>query len=187
MIGIAKVLGFVKTVLSGGMGLIARYPLHALFLALLCLSGWLWHGKGEAQDQSALWQAAFTAQKKAYETAQEAASAEALAARQETERQYKDIAHEADVQHAAFAADYRARLSAYIATHGMRAEITDRPSGGTSAAHEDQAAPGSDAAGAETGMVGVSRRDLETLTDNTARLEAVREWGQRLIAEGLAE
>lgn len=187
MIGIAKVLGFVKTVLSGGMGLIARYPLHALFLALLCLSGWLWHGKGEAQDQSALWQAAFTAQKKAYETAQEAASAEALAARQETERQYEEIAHEADVQHAAFAANYRTRLSDYVATHGLRSEVAGRPSGGTSPAPEDQAAESGNAAGTETTMVAVSRSDLAMLADNTARLEAVREWGQQLIAVGLAE
>lgn len=187
MIGIAKVLGFAKSALSTGLGLIGRYPLQVALVAALCLSGWLWHGKGEALDQSVLWQAAFTAQKDAYEAAQITAAAEALAARQETERQYEEIAHEADVQHAAFAADYRARLSDYIATHGVRAEVSGRPSGPAATGREGQAAGSGNAAGAETNMVAVSRGDLETLADNTARLEAVHEWGQRLITEGLAE
>lgn len=187
MIGIAKVLGFAKSALSAGLGLIGRYPLQVALVTALCLSGWLWHGKSEARDQRALWQAAFTAQKNAYEAAQETAAAEALVAKLEIERQYEEIAHEADAQRAAFAADYRARLSDYIATHGVRAEAVGRPSGAASAAPEGQAAGSGDTAGAKTSMVAVSRGDLETLADNTARLKAVREWGQRLIVEGLAE
>ena len=41
-------LGWLRKAAGAALDLARRYPLQAACIALLCLSGWLWHGKGNA-------------------------------------------------------------------------------------------------------------------------------------------
>ena len=94
---------------------------------------------------------------------------EALAAK------YKEHARNADLHYSAALADARAAASRYIASHRLH-NGSSAPSGADSVPAAGVAG-GGDGAGSTPIMVAVSADDVAICTDNTARLEAVRQWG----------
>jgi hypothetical protein len=170
--------------------MLTPYRLYAAlgtFLALVLLIAWGRHGYTLAdqwRDRSALEAANHRHTKANYRAAQLVATARAEAARIETERRSTALAKEADHanEEAALWAD---RARRYADAGGMRAQAgtcSDGAPGRAGAAGQADPAARGDGPGAVT----LSRADFDTLTANTDRLIRVHDWGERLIAEGLA-
>lgn len=163
------ILSFLKSRL--GIGLIA-----AIALALLWARGTHYRNDRDA------WKSAFAAQKAAMVAAQQEAQAKAIAAKLATENKYAQIAQEADNDRQdvlrALAADYSRR---------MRTKAVADTRGGTVAPGEGNTAPRDNGSGEAAEYVAVRPDDYDTLIENTLRLKQAHEWGERLIAEGLAK
>lgn len=120
-----------------------------------------------------------------YENAQAAAQALAEAEKAKDAAQYQTIAERTD--NAQEAAQRRAAANRYAVTHRVRKGTTAAPgaASGASGTGASSAAQGGDGAGSDADVV-VSRTDFDTLVGNTIRLKQVHDWGDTLVAEGLA-
>jgi len=121
--------------------------------------------------------------------AQIVASERAQTAKEKAERQYQDLAEKTDEELEQVRDSAMDAAERYIAAHRVYPEAVDRPSGGTTAAPEDFSAGSSDGSGAAPVLasrefVTVEPDDIRVCTENTIRLEAVREWALGLIDEG---
>lgn len=103
-----------------------------------------------------------------------------LAQKAAVEQHYKDIANEADKEHAIQLADANDALSRYIASHRVRAEGGSAGGSIAGPASESSGAQSSDGPGSVTELVTVSPDDLRICTMNTTRLQAVRDWALSL-------
>lgn len=118
------------------------------------------------------------------ETASKAAKAAQIALNQATEAAYKAEAERTDREYSLALNDALRLANAYADRNRVRSvcEGIARQAGsateGAVAARDN--GPGADA-------IVVSRADFDALNENTLRLKAVNEWGQRLIDQGLAE
>ena len=181
MIWLLSALGWAKKALTALLDLARRYPLQVALIASLCLAGWLWWGKREALSDLAAEKASHALTIKAGKDA----LAAQIALTKKTEAAYKAAAKDADNDHAkdlALAAD---RTERFISGNRVRkacaGNVAARP------AAEGPVAENSDGPGISADMVAVTAEDVRVCTVNTVRLQSVREWGQELVAKGLAE
>lgn len=120
----------------------------------------------------------------AIKAAQESAARLAEAKKRQEQAVYSQLAERAD--HAERQADrYRTAAARYASTHRVRAEAPRSASSGTSGAGTPGAAESDQRSGGDAGVV-VSRTDFDTLVGNTIRLKAAHDWGEDLVAAGLA-
>lgn len=177
--------GALKRLLSGLTalwGLIRHHPKEAAIIALLALSAWQYRGKRAAFTE----RDAARAQTAACITAGKQAQAAQIALNKAAEAKSAAIAKETDIAHSKDLAGANAAADRYIAANRVR------PHGGSgaskaSAGAEDAVAEGGNGTGPEADLVAVTPADVMICTANTVRLQAVRDWGQALKAEGLAE
>lgn len=111
------------------------------------------------------------------EQASQSARQAQLAANLATEARYRAQAEKADHDSQVALADAHAAAARYIAANRVRTNGTDRTSGASSAAQGDFAQGGH---GPGSASVMVSEADILICTDNTARLDAVKAWGDAL-------
>lgn len=175
MIWLLSALGWLRKAARAALDLARRYPLQAALIALLCLSGWLWHGKRTIEQKlivaEAQIAAVIEAQKQATERAKEARAA--------TEKLTKELADATD-QHAA---DLDA-ISRRALADRMRAKAPRcGASGAVAAAVPDD--PARDP-GANSGGVYFTAAEADNLRRHEVRSTSCEGWARGLIAEGLA-
>lgn len=151
-----------------------------LYIGLLVVAvGWYRH-------DAIRWHVAYNAQRQAYIAAGEAATARQIAANLAVEARYSALKDKTDAEyHSALDVALR-RTADYSAAHRVRPGNQGAPSGPDTAA-EDNAASGGDGPGSASVLVAVIADDIAICSANTARLDAVRAWGQQLQADGLAQ
>lgn len=137
------------------------------------------------QQTAGAWRKAFDSQKSAYQAAQAAARAKAEAQRVKDESRYQMLAERADnvdqeMANLRRAAGSYARLNSVRRTGAAKGD-----SGRTGATGAGSAAEGGDGTG-DTTEVAVSRADFDTLVEHSIRLKQVHDWGESLVAAGLA-
>lgn len=164
----------------------ARYWKYAAIGVLAILLALAWHSRNSWKETAGVWRAAFDTQKSAYEAAQSAARAKAEAQVVKDRSRYETLAERADNAEKEIAG-LRSAADRYARTHRVRSQAgsATRSAGGTSGASAGNTAQGGDGAGADTDVV-VSRPDFDQLVENTIRLKQVHDWGESLVAEGLA-
>lgn len=168
-------LGWLRKAAGAALDLARRYPLQAACIALLCLSGWLWHGKGKAMAE----RDAARAEISAVIEAQKQATAAAIAARAKTEKLTKDIADATDQHAADLDAISRRDLADRMRAKAPRCAV----SGSVAAAVPDD--PARDP-GADTGGVYFTAAEADNLRRHEVRSTSCEGWARGLIAEGLA-
>lgn len=155
-------------------GIAMRYPWQTALIITLLACLWFYNARQDAL--------ATIAKRDATIVQMEAASKIATAAQKALNKQVTDqqtqIAKDADNDQTT-RSDIADRSSRYA--DGMRADGYCRKA---SAASEDNSPQDRDPASADA--VVLSRADFDTLTDNTARLAEVHEWGLALIQADLA-
>jgi hypothetical protein len=171
--------------LSGALRLIRENPMLAIILGLVLACGWLWRADHHHVAQLHAEQIARKADHAAYIAAQAEAQRLAIAARDATERRYKDIAHDADTKAAAALVDARSLSVRYADAHRVRDQAACRSGGNTVATGQDRTA--SDSSGPGADAIVLSQADFDVLNANTVRLEQVRQWGEALVGAGLAK
>lgn len=162
-----------------------RYWKYAAIGVLAILLAFAWHRGNSWKETAGVWHTAFDTQKSAYEAAQSAARAQAEAQVVKDHSRYETLAERADnaekeISGLRAAADRYAR-----ANRVRRPQASGGAAGGTSGTGAGDSAQGGDGAGAPTDVV-VSRPDFDQLVGNTIRLKQVHDWGDTLVAEGLA-
>lgn len=115
--------------------------------------------------------------------ASEAARQAQIALNQATEAAYKAESERTDHAYQVSLNDARNRYNGYATANRVRAYCEGGTGQANSAAQGDLA-QGGDGAGADAILL--SPADFQILNENTLRLKAVNEWGQRLIEQGLA-
>lgn len=130
------------------------------------------------------WKQAHAAQKAAYEAAQDAARAKAIAAKIEQETRYADLARQS--RQSARAADFRRDARRFADAQRVRTKAVEGAAGGTASPGEDSPAPVDNGPGDRSEYVWLRRDQFDAFVENTDRLIQVKEWGDRLIADGLA-
>lgn len=120
----------VRKAFSTLLGIVTNWPWQTAVVAALALSWWLYHGKQDALDE----RDAALAQNAQILAASKEAERLAIAAREATERRYRDIANAIDKEHEAALADARDATDAYIVR--MRTKATSCPSGSAVAASQ---------------------------------------------------
>ncbi|CAB5162100.1 hypothetical protein UFOVP152_3 [uncultured Caudovirales phage] len=111
-----------------------------------------------------------------YVTAQAEAARIAQAALRHQEVVYQEKANETDRKSAVALADAQSRLAGYASTHRVRFQAAGGASGGTASGSQGGSAQSGNGPGQAADMVAVTDGDLAICTENTTRLEAVREW-----------
>jgi hypothetical protein len=165
-----------------------------LAIALALVAALSWHKWGawkqEAADwreAAAAWRNAFDAQKASYVAAQAAARARAEAKKAQEAATYRTLAERADYAEQEIAR-YRALADRYARANRLRKPGTGAAAGAAGGA--DRAGAGAAAQGAERSgddaAVVVERADFDALVENTIRLKRAHDWGEALVAEGLA-
>ena len=178
-----RLLGIGKWLHSAAGSLfsaVRAYPLQAALIAAVLACGWLWHGWSHEKAKHLADNDRFTAQIFAMDSASKANAAELIARNKAWEAKTDTLAKDnRNVE-----ADLRARYGALNVAYADRMrtdKVCVRP---TTPAGQSDPAPIGDSAGPSAVMV--SRADFDILTGNTARLEAVHDWGEQLIQAGLA-
>jgi len=154
--------------------LAVAYPWQAALIAALCLAGWLYMGKQDAQA-TIVKRDATIAQMTA---ASKIATAAQIALNKAVTDKQTQIARMIDNDETN-RRDIADRSSRYAGR--MRADDYCRQASATT---ESGIAESGDSASADA--VVVTQEDFDILTGNTARLMDVKAWGDRLIGEGLA-
>ena len=175
---ILGVLGWLKAALSALLGFVSRYPWQAGCIALMGLSVWLWHGKGQAIHQRDAARAETKALEKRYNEAQTAAKEKAIKARAAAEAHYKEIADEADRQAEVAYADGRSVAQRYIDSHRVRACPASGAAGGTAAPAQGDSPQSNNRPGPDA--VVVTEDDVNICTSNSLRLQAAHDWAVKL-------
>ena len=108
------------------------------------------------------------------------------AAKEKAEQAYRNLAENTDEKLEQARVDTMDAAERYIAAHRVRPQAPDRASGGTATASEDRSAQSGDGSGtapilASQELVTVAPDDIRICTENTIRLENVREWALSLV------
>jgi hypothetical protein len=175
---IPTALLFAKSALSRLWSAIVANPWPSACLALALLSAWLWHGKADYRDRLATEQTARKADRADYDRK----VALAKAAEDKARKDAQEIAGNADKTHDALLAD-NAGLERYIAYHRVPAKACGANSAGAGSGQ----ASGVPAEPAALPRVEVSEDALKVCDADYAYARASFEWGQSLVAKGLAE
>ena len=158
--------------------------LAALAFAWNSRSGWK-QAAGSWRETAVSWRTAFATQKAAFAAAEAAARAKAEAQKIRTESRFRTLAERADHADEEIA-DLRAAAARFAGANRLRApaRAAEAGAGRTAAAAQGDAAP-SDRRSGDDAIV-VPRGDFDVLVENTIRLKQAHDWGESLIAEGLA-
>lgn len=182
-----QLLGAGKSLVGKAFAWVTKSTTHILIVAIVAVAVWGWLGHRSA----AKWhrvadstEIARKADRREYQAAQKEAEAAQIAANKATEARYSAIAKEADNDYQTALNDARGLAGAYASR--MRVTAACRPARVAGAAAQDGAPEDRDGPGEDTDLIAVTRDDFTTLTDNTIRLQAVHDWGQSLIKDGLA-
>lgn len=175
MIWWLSALGWLRKTAIAALDLARRYPLAAALIASLCLSGWLWHGKGKALAERDAARAEIAAMIEANKVATERAK-EARAA---TEKLSKELADATDQHAADLDAISRRALADRMRAKAPRCDA----SGAIAAAVPDgsQVDPG-----ANSGGVYFPAAEADNLRRHEVRSTTCEGWARGLIADGLA-
>lgn len=151
-----------------------RYPLIAALIAALCLSAWMWHGKGKALAE----RDAARDRVAQLEAAVAGSEAKAKQARADAEKLSKDIAHAAD--------EYANDLDA-ISRRALAGRMRPSPrcSGDTAAAAVPDD-PARDPEADTGGAVAFTADEADALRRHEVRSTACEAWARGLIGAGLA-
>lgn len=173
-------LGLAKKALTALTDFARAYPLQFACIALLALSGWLWHGKREAIEQRDVAVAGRKADRTAYVDAQAEAAAKAIAALQAAETRYTNLAKDADNEQRVELADARTAADRYIAANRVRrCEAAGSPRGGPVAAPESPDTGVPESLPADS-LVAISDDDLHKCTAATVYAIGARAWALSL-------
>ena len=146
------------------LGIVGRYPWQCAMIAALCLAGWQWRGKNEALAERDVAIAGRASDRAAYVTAQKEAAAKAIAAKIATEARWRAQSKEADLAHATALESARSAVDRYANANRVRQDVGGSCSGPVAAT--ETGGPGVPPEMPEdTGMVGLSRTDLQDLAD----------------------
>jgi hypothetical protein len=104
--------------------------------------------------------------------------AAAQAAKAKAEQHYKDLAHDADQNHAALQAQGDARLAAYIAAHRLRIAAPADPA--SPAQGGNPAIPESPSPSPNVATIGISEADLKICDQNYVYAQAAHDWANGL-------
>ncbi len=175
--------GFVRKAAQSAFDLIRRYPALAAIIALCVALAVVWHGKGKALDQrdAALEQVA------KWKTANDAATQRALAEKRAKETAANDITKGAnDVRSTAKAAGTRAGTDYKLANQCLRVPAAEGDRQRTDLRGSDPLA-GQFAPAPGVALVAVTPGDFDKCTSAALDLDNAFEWGQKLVAAGLAK
>jgi hypothetical protein len=179
--------GWLKKTATALLGVAGRYPWQAALIASLCLSGWLWHGKGKAIGERDAARAETTALKASYVKAQADAAQAQRAADQANVASQTARNEKLELTYAQTETARRNAVADYIAGHRVRACPAQSAASGSAQAgvHPDPAEP---ADSTETaGLVTVTTIDLDSLTAGAVHGAKCTGFLNTLIAEGLAK
>lgn len=185
--------GRLLSAITALWGWATKNPVAALCVVLAASTVWFWHGKGKAQADAAIQRAGWVAEvklrigdQKRYRDAQAEAERLAVAAKAKTEARYAELAKDADNAklETLRAASDRFAISRRRFVRPEQPATAVSTTGATAAPAESDPAPDRDGPGAETVLL--TRPEYDQFVSNTLRLEAVRRWGETLVAEGLA-
>lgn len=157
-----------------------RYPLQAALIASLCLAGWLWRGWDQEKARHRADLAAADETMRQFRAASDANAAAALAQVKAAEARSLAAAKENTHVETEIRTVYRDRAGTYA--DRMRLDKVCRSD--PSAPASPDPAPVDHRPSGEA--VVLERADFNQLVANTARLEAVHEWGEGLIRDGTA-
>lgn len=145
------------------------------------------HDARSWREVATTWRTAFHSQKAAYVSAQAAARDKAEAQRVREQSRFDTLAERADNADQEIA-DLRAAADRFARSNSLRTRTAAAQGAAGRAGGERQgdAAAGGDRSGSDADVV-VPRADFDVLVNNTARLIKVNQWGDDLIAEGLAQ
>lgn len=175
MIWWLSTLGWLRKAARAAIDIARRYPLQAALIALLCFSGWLWHGKGKALAERDAARAEIAAMVEANKVATERANA----ARAATEKLSKELADATDQHAADLDAISRRTLADRMRAKAHRCDA----SGAIAAAVPD----GSQVdLGDNSGGVYFTAAEADNLRRHEVRSVTCSAWARGLIAEGLA-
>ena len=180
MMWLLSALGFVRKALQAAFSAVMRYPREAAIVLLLVASAWLWWGKGNANDRADACAAGRAAERASYVAAGKEAERLARAAKAAQEAKYTQLAKDADHGYETALVDARAATADYIARNRVRAQAAGDSRGATVAAAQGGGAESGERPSEATELVAVQANDVNVCTDNTLRLEAVREWTANL-------
>lgn len=173
MIGLLLGAGaWLKAAFSSAFSAFARYPWQTACVALLCLSAFLWWRWDVAADDRDTARAQTAEIIKASEEAERLA----IADREAREKRSKENADATDKEHKSALADATSAASRYISLH----KVGKCSASQTTPASQDHGAEGSIGSSSEAVMVAVSEADIHICTENTTRLDAVRDWALSL-------
>lgn len=181
-----KLLGiggaWLKQAATALLGVIGRYPWQSACIALLALSAMLWRGNIKANARADRAEAATTQ----CITAGRQAQANQIALNKAAEAKSAAIAKDQDNEHEKQLALANDRTDSFIRANRVR------PHGGSGASKAGAGAEGTvaesgDGQGLPSELVAVPAADVRLCTENTLRLEAVRDWGVALREAGLGE
>lgn len=182
-----QLLGAGKSLVSKAFAWVTKSATHILIVAIVAVAVWGWLGHRSA----AKWhrvadstEIARKADRREYHAAQKEAEAAQIAANLVTEAATARKARKADNDYQTALNDARGLAGAYASR--MRVTAACRPARVAGAAAEDGAPEDRDGTSDGPDLIAVSREDFTTLTDNTIRLQAVHDWGQSLVKDGLA-
>lgn len=176
LLGIGK---WLREAAGALLGVVGRYPWQCAALLLLCLSGWLYHGKGKALAERDAERAAHTQTKADYRTAMAAAERKHRQARADTEALSRNLANATDETARHLDADSRRNLAQRVRTKAPACNA----SGAVAAALPDN--PGSDT-GTDSGSVSFTLTEADALRRHEVRSTACEGWARGLIDSGLA-
>ena len=177
MIWLLSTLGWLRKAATALFDLARRYPLAAALIASLCLSGWLWHGKGKALAERDAARAQISAMIEASKQATELALKERAA----NQAAFAKLKKEADNGHSTALADADRRTADFIRL---------RRQSGSCAAKADPASEGASAgvpeiASAETVLVDAS--DVRACSAASVYADEAHKWARGLIEAGVGE
>lgn len=167
-------LGWAKKALSALLSLARRYPLQAALIASLCANLWLWHGKTRADERA-----------RAITAASERAGADMMAAIKRQQERYNTLAKETDDAHKQALADAGDRTDRFIAARRVRPETCRAAS--APAASQSEVAGSVEGTSQKADLVAVNADDVRICTENTIRLQSVKQWASQLMIAGYAE
>lgn len=168
-------LGWLRKAAGALRKYIRVYPREAIIVALLCLSGWLWHGKGKALAELGT----ARAENAAILDANKVATERANEARATTEKLSKELADATDQHAADLDAISRRALADRMRAKAPRCDA----SGAIAAAVPDGSA---NDPGANSGGVYFTAAEADNLRRHEVRSTSCEGWARGLIAEGLA-
>lgn len=142
---------------------------RVLLIALPLLLTLLWY-----RHDASTWRTRHDTLKASYAAAQVEAHAKQAAAIQSYEAEYERKAHAADLRAATAIADASRRADAFIRAGGV--QPAKGGSGHPPAQAEGHGSEGGNGPGEAPFLVAVTPDDVRICTENTTRLDAVREW-----------